>query len=166
MSNTLRIKRSAIAAKVPQLVDLSAGELGMNTTDGELYFGTGSNVYRVAKKIDVVSKTDNKLPLTAADIVSGSITTTASGANVLDSVPAGTSGLEYTIHGKSSSGLQMSKILIVFDGTVPHILDSGMISSAAAIFSVDAIVVNSAMQVIITTIDAVGVYKFTRTSFT
>ena len=37
MANTIRLKRSAVAGKVPTTSDLSLGELGMNTFDGALY---------------------------------------------------------------------------------------------------------------------------------
>jgi hypothetical protein len=38
MANTIRLKRSAVAGKVPTTSDLSLlGEIGMNTYDGALY---------------------------------------------------------------------------------------------------------------------------------
>ena len=37
MPNILRVKRSAVAAKVPVTTDLQLGELAINTTDGRLY---------------------------------------------------------------------------------------------------------------------------------
>jgi hypothetical protein len=37
MANTIRLKRSAVAGKVPTTSDLSLGEVGMNTYDGALY---------------------------------------------------------------------------------------------------------------------------------
>jgi len=37
MSNTIRIKRSAVAGKVPTTGDLQLGELAINTFDGKLY---------------------------------------------------------------------------------------------------------------------------------
>ena len=37
MSNTIRIKRSAVAGKVPTTGDLQLGELALNTFDGKLY---------------------------------------------------------------------------------------------------------------------------------
>lgn len=37
MANTIRIKRSAVPGKAPQVGDLSLGELALNTFDGKLY---------------------------------------------------------------------------------------------------------------------------------
>ncbi len=37
MPNVIRIKRSAVASKVPAVGDLQLGELAVNTFDGKLY---------------------------------------------------------------------------------------------------------------------------------
>jgi hypothetical protein len=37
MAQTIRLKRSAVAGRVPTTSDLALGELGMNTFDGALY---------------------------------------------------------------------------------------------------------------------------------
>ncbi|MFZ9568574.1 MAG: hypothetical protein ACO28M_01900 [Vulcanococcus sp.] len=37
MANTIKIKRSAVAGKVPAVGDLQLGELALNTYDGKLY---------------------------------------------------------------------------------------------------------------------------------
>lgn len=37
MANTIRLKRSAVAGKVPTTSDLALGELGMNTYDGAVF---------------------------------------------------------------------------------------------------------------------------------
>ncbi len=37
MANTIKIKRSAVPAKVPTTSDLALGELALNTYDGKLY---------------------------------------------------------------------------------------------------------------------------------
>ena len=37
MANSIKIKRSAVAAKVPLTTDLDLGELAINTYDGKLY---------------------------------------------------------------------------------------------------------------------------------
>jgi hypothetical protein len=37
MANTFKLKRSAVAAKVPTTGDLQLGELALNTYDGKLY---------------------------------------------------------------------------------------------------------------------------------
>lgn len=37
MANTIKLKRSAVAGKVPSTSDLQLGELGLNTHDGKLF---------------------------------------------------------------------------------------------------------------------------------
>lgn len=37
MANTIRIKRSSVAGKIPTTTDLSAGELAVNIADGKLF---------------------------------------------------------------------------------------------------------------------------------
>lgn len=37
MANTIKIKRSAVAGKVPGTSDLDLGELALNTFEGKLY---------------------------------------------------------------------------------------------------------------------------------
>jgi len=37
MAQTLKLKRSAVAGRVPTTSDLQLGELGLNTYDGKLY---------------------------------------------------------------------------------------------------------------------------------
>ena len=37
MAQTIRLKRSAVAGRVPTTSDLELGEVGMNTYDGALY---------------------------------------------------------------------------------------------------------------------------------
>lgn len=37
MANTIRIKRSSVAGKIPTLSDVSAGELAVNIADGKLF---------------------------------------------------------------------------------------------------------------------------------
>ena len=38
MSNVVKLKRSAVASKVPATTDLALGELALNTYDGNLFF--------------------------------------------------------------------------------------------------------------------------------
>lgn len=49
MSNTIRLKRSSVAAKVPLLADLTDGELALNSTDGRIYYrhSSGTNVAEI-----------------------------------------------------------------------------------------------------------------------
>lgn len=57
MANVIKLKRSAVAGKVPAVDDLALGELALNTFDGRLYTkkdnGTASIVeLSIPKSID------------------------------------------------------------------------------------------------------------------
>lgn len=58
MANTIQLKRSAVASKVPLTTDLSLGELAINTYDGKVYIkkNNGSD--------SIVEISGDKLPLT------------------------------------------------------------------------------------------------------
>jgi hypothetical protein len=55
MANTIKIKRSAVAAKVPLTTDLQLGELAINTYDGKLY--TKKSVSGVESIVDLSAGT-------------------------------------------------------------------------------------------------------------
>lgn len=52
MANKILLKRSAVPGKAPSLVDLSAGEMGLNTVDAKVYFSTGAVVKRFLTEDD------------------------------------------------------------------------------------------------------------------
>jgi len=49
MANVIKLKRSAVAGKVPITSDLALGELGMNTFDGALYMKRDSGTAEVIR---------------------------------------------------------------------------------------------------------------------
>ena len=61
MANTIKIKQSAVAAKVPTTGDLVLGELALNTYDGKLYAkkdnGTASIIQIGASSVTVLPVT-------------------------------------------------------------------------------------------------------------
>ena len=64
MANTIKVKRSSVAGKVPTTGDLELGEIAINTYDGKMYFekndGTAS-VVQVGDVIGAASATDNAI---------------------------------------------------------------------------------------------------------
>jgi hypothetical protein len=44
MANTVRIKKSAVAGKIPLAADLEYGELAINYADGKLYYKNATNI--------------------------------------------------------------------------------------------------------------------------
>lgn len=55
MANVIRVKRSAVPGRVPQVADLELGELAINTNDGKLY--TKKNVSGVESIVDLSAGT-------------------------------------------------------------------------------------------------------------
>jgi len=51
MANTIKIKRSSVAGKIPTTGQLELGELAVNTTDGKLY--TKKEVSGVASVVEI-----------------------------------------------------------------------------------------------------------------
>ena len=49
MANTIRLKRSSVAGKVPAIADLQLGEIAVNTTDGKLYLKKSDGAEAVAE---------------------------------------------------------------------------------------------------------------------
>ena len=55
MANTIRLKRSAVAGKVPATADLQLGEIAVNTTDGKLYLKKSDGAEAVVEVGPVIS---------------------------------------------------------------------------------------------------------------
>lgn len=79
MSNSIKIKRSAVAGKVPLTTDLSLGELALNTNDGNLFFKKSTlgeesivTVVSLNGSQTLSNKTLNNLVLTGALTAGGS----------------------------------------------------------------------------------------------
>lgn len=49
MANTIKLKKSAVPGKIPQIDSLTHGELAINYSDGILYYKTDSNVIKSFK---------------------------------------------------------------------------------------------------------------------
>ena len=64
MANTIKVKRSSVAGKVPTTGDLELGEIAVNTYDGKMYMeknnGTAS-VVQIGDVVGAASATDNAL---------------------------------------------------------------------------------------------------------
>ena len=64
MANTIKVKRSSVAGKVPTTGDLELGEIAVNTYDGKMYIeknnGTAS-VVQIGDVVGAASATDNAL---------------------------------------------------------------------------------------------------------
>jgi len=66
MAQTVKLKRSSVAEKVPTTSDLELGELAMNTNDGKVYFEKNDGTPSVQTIVTTDSQTTGSIELTAA----------------------------------------------------------------------------------------------------
>lgn len=59
MANTIKLKKSSVAAKVPLASDLDYGELAINYTDGNLFFKDSSNAVQTIASTQFATVTGN-----------------------------------------------------------------------------------------------------------
>jgi len=70
MSNTIKLKRSSVAASTPTAGSLEYGELALNYTDGNLFFKTASNVVTLLASTQIANYSGN--------VISGNLSTSGS----------------------------------------------------------------------------------------
>ena len=66
MAQTVKLKRSSVASKVPTTSDLELGELAMNTDDGKVYFEKNDGSPSVQTILTTDSQTTGSIELTGA----------------------------------------------------------------------------------------------------
>ena len=66
MAQTVKLKRSSVAEKVPTTSDLELGELAMNTVDGKVYFEKNDGSPSVQTILTTDSQTTGSVELTGA----------------------------------------------------------------------------------------------------
>ena len=66
MAQTVKLKRSSVAEKVPTTSDLELGELAMNTNDGKVYFEKNDGSPSVQTILTTSSQTTGSIELTGA----------------------------------------------------------------------------------------------------
>ena len=66
MAQTVKLKRSSVASKVPTASDLELGELAMNTVDGKVYFEKNDGSPSVQTILTTDSQTTGSVELTGA----------------------------------------------------------------------------------------------------
>ena len=70
MSTTIKLRRSAVAGRIPTIAQLELGEIAINTQDGKLYF----------KKYDAVANTESIVDI-SADLDANAILTLIKGVD-------------------------------------------------------------------------------------
>lgn len=66
MSNRIRLKRSSTQSVVPQIADLTLGELAVNTFDGKLFFLKNDGSNSIQSIVTTNSQTTGSIELTGA----------------------------------------------------------------------------------------------------
>ena len=66
MAQTVKLKRSSVAKKVPTASDLELGELAMNTVDGKVYFEKNDGSPSVQTILTTDSQITGSIELTGA----------------------------------------------------------------------------------------------------
>ena len=66
MAQTIKLKRSSTAGKVPTTSNLELGELAMNTSDGKVYFEKNDGSVSVQTILTTDSQTTGSVDLTGA----------------------------------------------------------------------------------------------------
>ena len=66
MAQTVKLKRSSVAEKVPTTSDLELGELAMNTVDGKVYFEKNDGSPSVQTILTTDSQTTGSIDLIGA----------------------------------------------------------------------------------------------------
>ena len=66
MAQTVKLKRSSVAEKVPTTSDMELGELAMNTVDGKVYFEKNDGSPSVQTILTTDSQTTGSIDLTGA----------------------------------------------------------------------------------------------------
>jgi hypothetical protein len=107
MSNIVKLKRSAVASKIPSTSDLQLGELALNTYDGNLFFkkttGADSSIVSVATLNGTQTLTNKTLN---SVVITGSITAGGStGGHGQVLTANGSGGVSWSSTGSTLSSL-------------------------------------------------------------
>lgn len=73
MSQTIKLKRSAVAGKVPTTSSLDLGELAVNTNDGKVYLKKDNGTPSIQTLVTTDSTTTGSLTLIGNQIITGSL---------------------------------------------------------------------------------------------
>jgi hypothetical protein len=79
MANTVKLKRSAVAGKVPSTGDLALGELALNTFDGKAYIKKSANG---TDEVIEIGSAGTPMVLTTKRVIDENVVV-ASGENIL-----------------------------------------------------------------------------------
>ena len=108
MAQVIKLKRSAVAGKTPQTSSLELGELGINTSDGKIYFHRSSSSDDSIQSVLTTDATiTGSLKLSGSQHISGStniMDDLSYGGNLTASLGSTSSFDRFTSVGTSSIG--------------------------------------------------------------
>jgi hypothetical protein len=115
MSNQVLLKKSSVAAKVPQTGDLAYGELALNYADGKLYFKNSSNsIQSFTNDSTSVTLTDTQTltnKTLSSAVLTGSLTangTAGTSGQVLSSTGTGLQWITLSANSLNNNGYSLS----------------------------------------------------------
>jgi hypothetical protein len=116
MSNSVLLKKSSVAAKVPLTTDLAYGELALNYADGKLYFKNSSNAIQSFTNDSTTvtltgTQTLTNKTLTSPTINGGALSGTFTGSITLSDTTASTTTTTGTL--KLGGGLGVADSVYV-----------------------------------------------------
>lgn len=85
MANSIILKKSSVAARVPQTSDLSYGETALNYADGKLYYKTSTNTIDLFPSATATATLTNKT-LTSPTLTGTPVAPTATAGDVSTTV--------------------------------------------------------------------------------
>lgn len=119
MSQVLKVKRSAVQGRVPQVADLQLGEIAINTYDGRIYFRKNDGSDSI---VDVIgAAAGGNFVLKAGDTMTGSLTAPQFIGPLTGNVTGNVSGTSGSTTGNAATAtaLQTARTIngVSFDGT-------------------------------------------------
>lgn len=137
MANSILIKRSAVAAKIPATTDLQLGELALNTYDGKLFLkkNNGADAIVEVGAVKTVSGRTGDVVLTNADVGLGNAENKSS-ATIRSELTSGnvTTALGFTPYNATNPANYITSagapVQSVFGRTGAVVLSSGDVTTA------------------------------------
>lgn len=130
MANTIKLKKSSVAAKIPLASDLDYGELAINYTDGNLFFKNNSNTVQTIASTQFVSVTGNVTGnyfIGNGSLLTGVVTSVANISNGNSSVSVATdSNVNITINNVSTAVFSEGALAVTGAFATPRTLNSNV----------------------------------------
>lgn len=160
MAQTIKLKRSAVQGKVPQVQDLALGEVAINTYDGALYIKRDNNTEQIiqvgADVIDV--RYEHGLVST-----NGYLSNTATPNQVIDGFDKNLfSSAKYFVSVQSGSDRHTSEIVVMHDGLNSYLTEYAKIHTNIALGVYDTAISGDFVQLLFSPVNTNSTIKLFR----